>query len=141
MTKSMTLVVPLGDDLEKGEARGGKYLSRRPDGRGGCPGPGSGTVDPGGGSRRVRENFPADYLWSFGREPERLSGYIRQQIDHYDVDVGRGVGVLLEELRDGAEVPEDGDWRIGLGAPCRYSCPDDVVVVNRDDRRAPSAGG
>lgn len=40
---------------------------------------------PGGGSGRVRENFPADYLWSFGREPERLSGYIRQQIDHYDV--------------------------------------------------------
>lgn len=35
VTKSMTLVVPLGADLEKGEARGGKYLSRRPDGRGG----------------------------------------------------------------------------------------------------------
>lgn len=40
---------------------------------------------PGHGSARVRENFPSDYLWSFGREPENLSGYIRRQIDHYDV--------------------------------------------------------
>lgn len=35
VAKSMTLVVPMGEPLEKGEARGGKYLSRRPDGHGG----------------------------------------------------------------------------------------------------------
>ncbi len=40
---------------------------------------------PKNGAVRVRENFPSDYLWSFAKDPERLSGYIRNQISHYDI--------------------------------------------------------
>lgn len=36
------------------------------------------------GRARIRENFPADYLWSFGKDPERWASYIRGQITHYD---------------------------------------------------------
>lgn len=40
---------------------------------------------PAEGRRRVRENFPSDYLWSFSKDPERWAGYVRNQITHYDV--------------------------------------------------------
>lgn len=36
------------------------------------------------GRARVRENFPSDYLWSFGKDPERWAPFIRSQITHYD---------------------------------------------------------
>jgi hypothetical protein len=38
------------------------------------------------GRQKVRANFPADYLWSLGREPERLSGYVIEQMRFFDVN-------------------------------------------------------
>ncbi len=40
---------------------------------------------PGQGRARVRENFPGDYLWSIGRDPERLGPWMGDVVTHYDL--------------------------------------------------------
>lgn len=37
------------------------------------------------GRQRTRENFPADYLWSVSRDPERLGPWIADVVTHYDL--------------------------------------------------------
>lgn len=43
------------------------------------------TRFPGLGRQRVRHNFPADYLWSVSRDPERLGPWMADVVTHYDL--------------------------------------------------------